>query len=418
MLHFDASKKNSQELDFRSWHYATIKKIIQQIENDDFVSDTFYVSTDENDLISDTRCTMFIIDRNFLYRKISTSIVKHIAQSIRVRNIDDSILSSFEYVILKISMKDHLADSIIEKIRRQLYIVDELKANMLMRSNILDSEKMILNYNKKLLIIDSCRSMTNSMTITLDEKIKRVVRALHIITMLAHSSIMISVRLCENSNFCHDRDLMFIFYDQTSHRFNSEENVLAYIIDVNICAIQVNNTTTKFVIISRNSRLDIVQNYEEENCYAIFANHNHLTIEISRMKKTCHLEIDALVVYVATLTTKSKHSTMIAEDLVITMRSSTKHITLTSIIVYDIMNTRDQLIAIAKSYSLLWQDIDRTIDVSEKDWMSITLKSDVNIEAAKIYLLEPEDREFVNKKFNKLHDQKRMQFSSQSTSFD
>lgn len=45
--------------------------------------------------------------------------------------------------------------------------------------------------------------------------------------------------------------------------------------------------------------------------------------------------------------------------------------------------------------------------------MSITLKSNViKIDATKIYPLKSTNRKFVNKKFDKLHSQDRMQFTT------
>lgn len=50
--------------------------------------------------------------------------------------------------------------------------------------------------------------------------------------------------------------------------------------------------------------------------------------------------------------------------------------------------------------------------------MPITLKPDVlKVDAVKMYPLGPADREFVNKEFNKLHEQERMQYTTQSTQF-
>jgi hypothetical protein len=40
--------------------------------------------------------------------------------------------------------------------------------------------------------------------------------------------------------------------------------------------------------------------------------------------------------------------------------------------------------------------------------MSITLKPEAKIEAAKIYSMSPKDRELIDETFNKLHDQNKM----------
>ena len=62
-------------------------------------------------------------------------------------------------------------------------------------------------------------------------------------------------------------------------------------------------------------------------------------------------------------------------------------------------------------------NIEKIVDILEKNWISIILKFDVKIDAIKIYSLELVDREFMNQEFNKLHDQDRMQFITQSIFF-
>ena len=79
---------------------------------------------------------------------------------------------------------------------------------------------------------------------------------------------------------------------------------------------------------------------------------------------------------------------------------------------------KQQFTAIIEAYSLLWQNIEKIVDVLEEDWMFITLKLNAKVDVAKIYSLNFVDREFVDKKFNKFHDQKRMKFIKQFTSFD
>ena len=294
---------------------------------------------------------MSIIDRQFLDRKIFAFIVKHIAQSIKVRDIDDFVMSFSKYVTLKILMRDEFdLDKIfvVDKIRCQTHVIEKLKINMLMRFDILSSERMIIDYFKKILIIDDCKSMIVSMQITLKDKIKRVIRAHHTITIFALFSIMISIRLRENSDLSIDRDLMFTLYDQIFARFESEREVLAHIIDVNMCAIQINNATIELVIISRNSRLNTVQNYEKESCYIASSKHDHLAVDFNWMKRIFCLRIEALVAHTTTI-----FNIMIAKISIISMKSFIEQVTSMSITIYDIIETRNQLIAIAKSFLLL-----------------------------------------------------------------
>ena len=79
---------------------------------------------------------------------------------------------------------------------------------------------------------------------------------------------------------------------------------------------------------------------------------------------------------------------------------------------------KQQLIAIIETYFLLWQNIEKIVNVFEKNWMFITLKSNAKVDVVKIYLLNFADREFVDKEFNKFHDQRRMKFIKQLIFFN
>lgn len=98
------------------------------------------------------------------------------------------------------SLKSCLKDiAICEKLQEKMHIVNDLKINMLIESNILSSQKMHLNYEHERLIIESCKEMIVLMMMTLvKNKMNRVIRALSTTTILARSSIMISMRLRDN----------------------------------------------------------------------------------------------------------------------------------------------------------------------------------------------------------------------------
>ena len=70
ILHSDASQKLTQELEFKFWHYIIIKSSIQALS---FLREH---SSYENDLISNTRCTMFIIDKSFLIERVLDAEIK------------------------------------------------------------------------------------------------------------------------------------------------------------------------------------------------------------------------------------------------------------------------------------------------------------------------------------------------------
>jgi hypothetical protein len=90
----------------------------------------------------------------------------------------------------------------------------------------------------------------------------------------------------------------------------------------------------------------------------------------------------------------------------------------TKIIVYDIVTVRQQFFSTAEKFSL-WNKIENTIiNVSENEWMSITLKSEFKIETIKVYSMRLKKRELIDEIFDKLHHQNKMHWITEFTSHD
>jgi len=66
--------------------------------------------------------------------------------------------------------------SICDKLRAQVYVINNLKTNLLIKFDILESQKINLNYKKKLLVINNCKDITIFIIVTLiKNKINRIV---------------------------------------------------------------------------------------------------------------------------------------------------------------------------------------------------------------------------------------------------
>jgi len=76
IVYLEMSFDETQDLDFRSWHYVTIKASIVVVQDDNIVLDN---EKDNNDIISNFECTMSIIDCEFLHKQSIIAIIKHIA---------------------------------------------------------------------------------------------------------------------------------------------------------------------------------------------------------------------------------------------------------------------------------------------------------------------------------------------------
>ena len=88
------------------------------------------------------------------------------------------------------------------------------------------------------------------------------------------------------------------------------------------------------------------------------------------------------------------------------------------IIVYDTSSTIVKLIAMTKKFFIIWNDQNTTIDIFEKQWMSIDLKLNVNVKSIKIYSMKLKKREIIDVIFDKMHVDDKMIWSTQSTIFN
>lgn len=183
---------------------------------------------------------MSIINCIFLVEKILKHVIKHISQSIRVRDIDNAIISFSKYIYLELVFNNTLKRRlVVDKIQCQVYIVNSFKINMLIDSNILSFKKIILDFVIKCFIIDSCRNIiTLIKIISLREKMHKAIRAYDATIVLSYSSIIMSICLKDKCKTKLLRDRNFIFMPiKLSNRFELNEDILNYIINANMCAI-------------------------------------------------------------------------------------------------------------------------------------------------------------------------------------
>ena len=76
---------------------------------------------------------------------------------------------------------------------------------------------------------------------------------------------------------------------------------------------------------------------------------------------------------------------------------------------------------VISQYPQLWKDWDNIIDVSESEWINISLLNNwrelYKAEQVKVYSLRKQNKELVDKTFNKLHTENCLEWASTVTSF-
>ena len=97
---------------------------------------------------------------------------------------------------------------VFTQITREIHIIDNLKANILIDSNILISKRIIINFDIQLIIIKSYRSITISINSRARlDSIKRIIKTSSRIILLSYFVTLISIIYADELS--QNRDLLF-----------------------------------------------------------------------------------------------------------------------------------------------------------------------------------------------------------------
>ena len=104
---------------------------------------------------------------------------------------------------------------------------------------------------------------------------------------------------------------------------------------------------------------------------------------------------------------------------IIAIDSALKHVLSNGVIVYDNSNTAVRIAKVVNVYSAVWNDQGITVDISEKQWMSITLKPDFEVlKSARVYSVGFKNRAIIDVIFDKMHKKDKMTWTTQFTFFN
>ena len=222
--------------------------------------------------------------------------------------------------------------------------------------------------------------------------IKKVIICAIVTTLNSHFIKMIFIKVRENVALS-DRD--FIFHLSFNFNLESEDEALSHIVNAKINMIQINNASDQSITISRRMRLRMLCDYDEKDCYLTSSNNAHLTA-------------DQWII--------SKIKSLIRIDEKLTTRNEV--ILLNDIIVYDTRNEQDILTRIFEFYFEIWKDSDTFVKISSNQWMTISIKSNAKIAVVKIYSVNFKNRALIDDLFDRMHRQRRMNWSTTFTKHD
>ena len=181
---------SSDSYEFWEWCYATANAQLS--------------FTAENQLIClDTDCIMTLINRQFLMKQTSHTVICCMSSSISVWELSITIHQLSQYIKISIYLLSKDCTVIIEW---EIHIIEDLKTKMLVNMNILVTEDIIMNLLWKIAVITSCENIKISLKITIKStnSVSKAILVKQCTIILSQSNLTVTViqsKLLDSHNF-------------------------------------------------------------------------------------------------------------------------------------------------------------------------------------------------------------------------
>ena len=230
----DFSKDVETGHGFRDWGYTRMQVALS--------------STDEaKPICLDIGAGIILADKQFFKREAPNVPIRTMASPISVRDVGTDKYSFSEYAIADVYIPDHnKSDAAVKaKITREIHLVNNLKANMLLDTDFIEPEKIDISIPNKTAYIGNC-NVTTPLEIRTSRIIVQIsVHARKITVVPPYTKVILSIHY---TTILNDRDFLF----------ESEElnlSLYAHLINSNSKHILVRNESNKTVHIPRNCRV-------------------------------------------------------------------------------------------------------------------------------------------------------------------
>ena len=237
------------EYEFRDWSYTRVQISLASQSKFDYVC----LNIESN---------IVLLNKRFFKTQTLEIFIRKIITLISIRNLDINKHISDEYAIIDMhfSKKNKHEKSILIKITRETYLIDDLKTNIFIENDCIDSKEIVVNEAKYTTHINNC-----DVIIAVDIRTSRIVikTSMHTRKTIIISSqfeVIVSVHYIIIFN---NRDFLFELIDQLNL------TLYAYLIIVDIKIIIISNNKNKIVHLFHNCRVDRMTKVDFLNVFQI-----------------------------------------------------------------------------------------------------------------------------------------------------
>ena len=389
----DVNKNIDTDYDFKKYQYA--------------FTEIFLTKHDDSTFICVNTETRIILMNAEFFSTIKNVFIKTMIISITVRELNTNKHFTDKYVIVFMYFfeKDKNDTTVKAKIIRKVHLINDLKTNMLLKNDVLNSKKFDIFTSTSSAYIESCEII-----ISIFIKNRFVSRStfVHFIkTRIISSRIEISIFIHKIS--LSKRDYLFEF---------AETNFFMYfhIVNIIINVILMRNNNAISIKNFKNLRLNKLIELKHSN--ALMINFQSANFAIRKLKSEHKNSFFQMILNLIAINRKDFNKIFLAT---VDKKLTTNIVLFNDITIHDSShNASQRLCKLIEEYSSLWTD-QEFANLSKNNWMKLSLKTDWKIktkEKAKIYSLKQRDKALINEIFNKSHIQKRLNWTNRETSFN
>ncbi len=368
------------------------------------------------DACLDTGCTATLADADFVKSLLPDLTVHSMTTMLNVRGIGSQKHLANRWVLLK--MKFLGLNKQILEIEREVHLVDNLKAKLLIGIDILHPEGIIINLLEKTATFTHCRNTQVPLTIV-DRNLRKTVFTLEASIIPPHSRKAVSIRGSRYKplDLPSNRRLLF---EPTRLR---DLGVMAHLVDETVSSVFCENNTSAPIKLPKGTKLGEILDYDNEG--EILTSHTHMAELAVKPPSRCDTWIrrafKAMVPpssEVAAHHTNSSAAEPTPDSLI--KEPLTETVLPNGITLYG-NPAPPEFLKLIEAYPDLWNDKGNVAKIPEKDWMEIPLVDNwrdiYKPGQARVYQLSSKDRAIVDVAFDKLHEQGRMSWTKKATPF-
>ena len=379
----------------------------------------------------DTDCSVTMIDRKFFTQLLSDVFVQKLVSFISVRDVKSKIVKSDEFMLVNMTFDNVLKSEreIIGVIEVEMHFIDDFAINMLLANDVIYSQNIKIDSEKRRFIIAKCESFRVSIEMfsRVTSHVKRIIRFRQAYILQSDDFAKISVTY--HDFLSDDRD--FLFESHCQYDLEYDDDVYVHVVNNNLFKMLVRNVTFQSITLAKRARLNMIIEYNQTECYLTMSEKSYKTTsdwmnERSWKKQLIVSFVTLAATYVTLDTissvipsnefTQSASSTQFVVPTVSQIDSSLKHVLSSDVTMYEAKMSG--LANLVNSYQNIFRDSDFIVNISENEWMLINFKFEVVSKLNKMYSLEVKDRNFIDVIFDKLHQQNKLHWTIQFISFN